>query len=78
MGLNEDLRRIAEADVRYAAPGEEVVGIVPAEPSRGARAYLCAYRGEDGEQSWLVLDANTGQNASGNEKLKCTPAIDCM
>ena len=42
--------------MRYAAPGEEVVGIVPAEPSGGARAYLCAYRGEDGEQSWLVLD----------------------
>jgi hypothetical protein len=56
VGLIEELRRIAEAAVRYAAAGEEVVGIVPAEPSRGARAYLCAYRGEDGEQSWLVLD----------------------
>jgi hypothetical protein len=56
VGLTEDLRRIAERAVRYAAPGEEVVGIVPAEPSRGARAYLCAYRGEDGDQSWLVLD----------------------
>jgi hypothetical protein len=56
VGLTQDLRRIAEAAVRYAAPGEEVVGIVPAEPSRGARAYLCAYRDEDGEQSWLVLD----------------------
>ena len=58
VGLTEDLRRIADAAVRYAAPGEEMVGIVPAEPSHGARAYLCAYRGADGEQSWLVLDGD--------------------
>jgi hypothetical protein len=56
MGLTQDLRRIAEAAVRYTSPGEEVVGIVPAEPSSGERAYLCAYRGEDGATSWLVLD----------------------
>jgi hypothetical protein len=55
VGLTEDLRKTADAAVRYAAPGEEVVGIVPAEPSSGARAYLCAYRDGD-EQSWLVLD----------------------
>ena len=58
MELTRDLRRIAEAAVRYAEPGEEVVGIVPAEPSSGSRAYLCAYRGERGETSWLVLDGD--------------------
>jgi hypothetical protein len=58
--LTADLRRTAEAAVRYAALGEEVVGIVPAEPSSGARAYLCAYGGEDGAASWLVLDADGG------------------
>jgi hypothetical protein len=56
VGLAEDLRRIADAAVHYAAPGEELVGIVPAEPSSGSRAYLGAYRGDDGDQSWLVLD----------------------
>jgi hypothetical protein len=56
VGLAQDLRRIAEAAVRYAGPGEEVVGIVPAEPSAGARSYLCAYRSEDDATSWLVLD----------------------
>jgi hypothetical protein len=56
VALAEDLRRIAEAAVRYADPGEEVVGIVPAEPSSDSRAYLCAYRRESGETSWLVLD----------------------
>jgi hypothetical protein len=54
--LTEDLRRIAEAAVRYAGPGEEVVGIVPAEPSSGSRFYLCAYQGEEGRTGWLVLD----------------------
>jgi hypothetical protein len=56
VALAQDLRRIAEAAVRYAATGEEVIGIVPAEPSSGARSYLCAYRGEGRETSWLVLD----------------------
>jgi hypothetical protein len=56
VALTEDLRRIAEAAIRYAGQGEEVAGIVAAEPSSGSRAYLCAYRGEAGETSWLVLD----------------------
>jgi hypothetical protein len=51
------LRRIAEAAVAYAAEGEELAGIVPAEPSRGVRLYLCAYRHGE-ETSWLVLDAD--------------------
>jgi hypothetical protein len=56
MELTDDLRRIADAAVRYASVGEEVIGIVPAEPSSGSRFYLCAYRGEDGRPAWLVLD----------------------
>jgi hypothetical protein len=57
VALTQDLRRIAEAAGRFTTPGDEVVGIVPAEPSSGARSYLCAYRNEDGATSWLVLDA---------------------
>jgi hypothetical protein len=53
--LDDDLRRIADAAVRYVAPGEELAGIVPAEPSSGARAYLCAYHAGE-ETTWLVLD----------------------
>jgi hypothetical protein len=56
VGLTEDLRRIADAAVRFGRPGEELVGIVPAEPSSGARAYLCAFLGEDGTNTWIVLD----------------------
>ena len=56
MGLEQDLRRIAEAAARQAADGEDVAGIVPAEPAGGLRLYVCAYGREDAT-SWLVLDA---------------------
>ena len=56
MALEDDLRRIAEAAAHFAADGEDVAGIVPAQPASGIRVYVCAYRA--GEQSgWLVLDA---------------------
>jgi hypothetical protein len=54
--LSEDLRRTAEAAVRYAAPGEDVTGIVPTEPVPGERAYLCAYAANGEPSAWLVLD----------------------
>jgi hypothetical protein len=62
MSLERDLRRIADAAVRHAAEGEEVAGIVPAEPANGVRLYVCAFTAEDAT-SWLVLDA-TGVGVS--------------
>jgi hypothetical protein len=56
MDLERDLRRIAEAAGRHAAEGEDVSGIVPAEPAGGIRLYVCAYSGDAGT-TWLVLDA---------------------
>ena len=56
MDLDRDLRRIAEAAGAHAAEGEDVAGIVPAEPASGIRLYVCAY-GRDGATTWLVLDA---------------------
>jgi hypothetical protein len=54
MALDQELRRIAEVAVTYCRDGEELVGIIPAEPAVGVRLYVCAYR--DGEEtSWLVL-----------------------
>jgi len=56
VALENDLRRIAETAARFASDGEEVAGIVPAEPASGIRVYVCAYA--DGEAtSWLVFDA---------------------
>ncbi len=57
MALTDDLRRAAEAAVRYAEEGEELAGIIPAEPAAGVRLYLCAFAVE-GERSWLVLDGD--------------------
>jgi hypothetical protein len=55
--LERELRRIADAAIRHAAEGEELTGIVPAEPGSGVRAYVCAFTvGE--ETSWLVLDSD--------------------
>ena len=56
MDLTDELRRIAEAAIRFAEPGEELSGIVPAEPAAGARSYLCAFNAEGERTTWLVLD----------------------
>ena len=40
----------------YAADGEDLVGIVPAEPANGLRLYVCAY-GKQDKATWLVFDA---------------------
>ena len=57
MELDRELRRIADAAARYCDEGEELEGIIPAEPGRGVRVYVCAY--SDGpETNWLVLDSN--------------------
>jgi hypothetical protein len=56
MNLDRDLRRIAEAAGTHASEGEDVAGIVPAEPASGIRLYVCAYGGVDAT-TWLVLDA---------------------
>jgi len=62
VSLEDDLRRIADAAVRYTADGEELAGVVPAEPSPGHRAYLCAFRrGET--NAWVVLDGERHKDA---------------
>ena len=56
MAVIDDVRRIAEAASRFAAPGEELAAVLPVEPALGERLYLCAYADADGAQSWLALD----------------------
>ena len=76
MELEQDLRRIAEAAARNAAEGENVAGIVPAEPASGLRLYVCAYGSEDAT-SWLVLDA-TGVPVSDRELVRDAVSIAAL
>jgi hypothetical protein len=55
VALLDDLERIAGAAARHAAEGEELSGVLAAEPPGGRRVYLCAYASRDGH-SWLALD----------------------
>ncbi|MEO8289998.1 MAG: hypothetical protein ABI649_03265 [Gaiellaceae bacterium] len=56
MSLEEEIAAAVEAASAYAEDGEELLGVVPAEPGLGARVYLCAYgRGE--AKRWLALDS---------------------
>ncbi|MCC6222747.1 MAG: hypothetical protein IT201_04560 [Thermoleophilia bacterium] len=57
MALEDELGAVAEAARAFLGPGEELAGVVAAEPGTGLRAYLCAYR-RDGVLTWLVLMAN--------------------
>ena len=55
VGLSEDLQQVAAAAQSYADGGEEVAGVLAAEPDAGLRVYLCAFTGSNG-RSWLALD----------------------
>lgn len=54
MTLQDDLERIAVAAAGYAREGEELSGILAAEPREGERVYLCAFGGGQGH-TWLAL-----------------------
>jgi hypothetical protein len=76
MSLDRDLRRIAEAAARHAAEGEDVAGIVPAEPAGGLRLYVCAYGSEE-STAWLVLDA-TGVPVRDRELVRDAVSIAAL
>jgi hypothetical protein len=56
--VSASLARIAAAAERFAESGEQVTGILSAEPVTGRRVYLCAFESERGV-SWLALDEGT-------------------
>jgi hypothetical protein len=76
VGLDEQLRAAVEAAVRFADDGEELHGVVPAEPASGARVYLCVYsRGE--EHCWLALD-DTGRPVADRKLVRDAVSIAAM
>jgi hypothetical protein len=56
--LSRDLDRAAAAAGAFAAPGEELAGLLATEPERGARVYLCAFVGTGGGRTWVALDGD--------------------
>jgi hypothetical protein len=57
MALSEDLRRVADAAVAYAGPGEDLSAVIPTEPRGDQRVYLCAFTSGD-QKSWVALDGD--------------------
>jgi len=54
-GLDDELERIAAAARELASPAEELEAVIPTEPGRGRRLYLCSYMAGEA-RSWLALD----------------------
>ena len=57
MALVDEIAQAKDAAHRFADADEELVGVVPTEPRRGERVYLCAYARGD-ERRWLALDGS--------------------
>jgi hypothetical protein len=54
MGLEDELVAARAVALRHAQAGEELIGVVPAEPA-ATRVYLCAFESQGG-QAWLAVD----------------------
>jgi hypothetical protein len=52
--LHADLERIAAAAADLAGPGEELTGVIPAQPEPDRIVFLCAYSGP--ARTWAALD----------------------
>jgi hypothetical protein len=55
--LAQELQRIATLAGDQAEPGEEVIGVLAAEPAPGERVYVCAFTNGEA-RSWLALDSS--------------------
>lgn len=68
MALQDDLDRIAEAATHFAADGDELAGVLAAEPASGGRVYLCAFRAVE-QLAWLALD-DEGRPVTERERVR--------
>jgi hypothetical protein len=54
MSLEAEIAAARAVAAQYMDPGEELVGVIPAEPA-GVRIYVCGFA-QDGDERWLALD----------------------
>jgi hypothetical protein len=52
--LQAELERIAAAAAELAGPAEQLESVIPTEPERGRRVYLCSYAGP--LRTWIAVD----------------------
>jgi hypothetical protein len=57
MRLEDEIGAVRAAAHSFADDGEELVGVVPAEPGAGRRVFVCAFEGGAGVR-WLALDSD--------------------
>ncbi len=76
VALRDDLDRAATAAMRLADEGEQLAGVVPAEPEPGERLYLCAFAAGEGRR-WLVLD-DRGEPVASRDAVRRTVSITAM
>lgn len=55
MSLSDELSAIGVSAAAFAGEGEELSGVLAAEPLSGERVYLCAFESGDA-RSWIALD----------------------
>ena len=55
MTLEAEIAAARAVAGRHLEPGEELVGVVPAEPA-GVRVYVCGYA-QNGDERWLAFDS---------------------
>ena len=73
MHLKDDLDRIAAVAADFVRPGEQLAGVVPAEPDPGERSYLCAFQSGE-ERTWLVLD-DAGRPVTDRDRIRRAVSI---
>jgi hypothetical protein len=76
VALTDELERIAPTAAGFADAGEQLAGVLAAEPQRGERAYVCSYANGD-RRSWLVLDAD-GRPVSSRKAVRDAVSIAAL
>jgi hypothetical protein len=76
MDLQRELERVAAAAARYAEAGEQLSGILVAEPNDGTRLYLCAFETNNG-RTWLALD-QLGEPVSSRRLVRDAASIAAL
>jgi hypothetical protein len=77
VALAEEIDRAATLAAARAKAGDVVTGVIPSEPSPGARVYLCSLDGADGYRAWLAV-RDDGSPVEDRLELRAAVAIAAL